>query len=457
MFVEEVAEMPLLGKRVLYTAVFAAVFFTLGAYSTSYFNRNHLAPPAKAIAQPDSRQGTVSNTHSEVTYEGLDPKWATAFGSIYEEAYNGYKEVLGFDLPAKVTIKLSVTGEPTKLWTDGKSTIFLELNNEDDLLPSSGYHNVYGMCHEPGHIVMYRDMSSLSGLPDGVGEGWAHYCGSVICDYVWGKLGKDVYPVPFDYSVDGTKRLAKQCETKSKDPTTLAACTFYTLGMKYGHKAVGSAMRAALLNKPTGSELMPLFSSELAKAVNAPEAGLIPESMLSKALTWDTKLLNKGKSPKESFFRGLKAGEGGWLSYDDDVNESIRSTAGSGHAVIFHKRGGGILTAVRMKGSRYGLDQSESVFRVTVLDADFKVIKQVEFPYLKYAGRGESLYWVDLPMPSIKVPEVFFIAYDFNPSATDGIYVGIDKSSKGHSFAALPGDHLSDFNDGEWMIRAQVK
>ncbi len=178
---------------------------------------------------------------------------------------------------------------------------------------------------------------------------------------------------------------------------------------------------------------------------------------MASEMAWDSAVLEKSKTPAPGFFARLKTGEGGWLQYGDGSNEGIRSVAGSGHAVIFRKAGGGKLTAVKMKGARYGSPESSSVFRITILDGGFKEIKQVEFPFAKYEQRSENPYWVEFPIPGVKVPEVFFVAFDFSPTATDGVYVAFDDSTKGHSFLALPGDHLGDFDKGDWMIHAQVK
>lgn len=452
------------GKRFIRNAAYAATFFVLGiavALLIIQF-RNGPALPAGDIAAAspsiqEPAQGEVSGVHCKVNYEGVDAKWAPAYADIVDSVYQGYVDTFGYNLPDPLAISITVTGEPTRLWTDGKSAVFLQLQREDDLLPTSRYKNVYGMCHEPGHIFMYSGLSTLAGLPSGVGEGWAHYCGSVICDYVWAKLGEGAYPIPFDYSTTGTARLEEQCKEKDKGETNTAACAFYELGKKYGHNAVGRAMMKALESKPSGAQVMPQFRDAFAQITGAPADGLLPEAMLASALKWDSKQLEQGKLPEPALFAGLKVGKGGWLHYDDDTNEGIRSVAGSGHAVIFRKAGGGKLISVKMKGARYGAESSKSVFRITILDGGFKEIRRLEFPFMKYEQRSENPYWVELPVPGVKVPEAFFVTFDFSPTATDGVYVAYDESTKGHSFLALPGDHLGDFDKGDWMIQAQVK
>jgi len=391
--------------------------------------------------------------HCRVEYRGVESRWARGFANIYDTAFDGFREVLGIDLPETVTIDISVTGKPTRLWTDGQSRIILHLEKEEDLLPTSRYHNLYGMCHEPGHIAMYSRMGSLAGLPDGVAEGWAHYCGSVICDYVWSVHGKYGYPEPYEYNKDGAARLVRQYHEDAEDAVTAAAYTFWLIGDMFGHRKVGAAMLKALEGQPTGAELMPRFVEALGKDAG----GLVPAAMLVSAFSWDSALIERGKEPPAAYFHGLKRDKDGFLRYDDDSNEGMRSSAGSGHAAIFHREGGGMLTAVKLKGARYGPETSSTQFRLTLLDGDFNQLAQYEYPFMLFERRGEPLYWVELEVPKTKVPEVFFVAVDFRPTATDGIYVGIDESCKGHSFSALPGGHLRDFAEGEWMIRAKVK
>ena len=395
--------------------------------------------------------------HATVNYSGVDKKWAKAFSEIYESARQGYIDVFGILLPERVTIEITVTGEKTQLWTDGEGAFFLKLEREEDLLPSSPYRNIYGFCHEPGHIVMYSRMKSTSGLPDGVGEGWAHYAGCVITDYVWEHLGKDVYPVPFDYSVFGTKRLDDAAGKPSDDAVTVASNAFYALGKNYGHRAVGDAMLAALKDKPSGSELMPRFKAAVLAMLGEDAAAMLPESILTVKLKWESQIIKQGVAPPASFFKGLKRDKDGWLKYNDGTNEGMRSTAGGGHAVIFRAPGGGKLAKVRLFGARYGPAQSNSVFNVYILDNSFKEIASFEFPYMIFDERsGDALYWREFDMKNTPVPEVFFVCFVFEPTATDGVYVGIDKSSTGHSFGAAPGSYLGDLDEGDWMVEAEM-
>ena len=82
-------------------------------------------------------------------------------------------------------------GDQTRM-SEVRQTSFLLSPDGSQLAPSpqSGIFNIYGSCHELGHIVMYRGMKNQVGLPDGIGEGWAHYAGSVVLDAVAEHLGQ---------------------------------------------------------------------------------------------------------------------------------------------------------------------------------------------------------------------------------------------------------------------------
>jgi len=397
-------------------------------------------------------EGIFTGEDCTVEYNGVDAAYAQALSGLYSAICLGYKDTFSLKLPRDAVIKVEAGADATRLWNDGDRYIFLDLADAGDLDPARGYRHVYGLCHEAGHIVMYSQLDSLAGLPEGVGEGWAHYCGSLVCDYVWDKLGAAAWPVPHDYSGDGRARLGSQCTTREQDPTTLAACTFYTIGEQYGHKRVGWAMRGALAPEPRGSELMGRFAEVLDAQAGAGASDLIPEAVRkSKAqASGEVIVIDPGVSASNS---SAATDDEGWLCYDDGVYDGMRSMAGSGHAVRFSAPKGAKLEKVKLMGARYGLQHSSSTFRVTVLNSNFNEIKFFEFPFTKYTQRGEPLYWVEFDMLELEVPEEFYVLFDFDPTATDGVYVGFNAHSTGNSFSALPGGHIKPFREGDWMIR----
>jgi len=76
--------------------------------------------------------------------------------------------------------------------------------------------------------------------------------------------------------------------------------------------------------------------------------------------------------------------------------------------------------------------------------------------------RGESK-WVRIELPPTRVPpgaECFFVALDFHPTASQGVYVSFDESARGTdragSLVATPGKKGGAFASGDWMIRAEL-
>jgi hypothetical protein len=153
----------------------------------------------------------------------------------------------------------------------------------------------------------------------------------------------------------------------------------------------------------------------------------------------------------------LLAYDGGWAGYDDDSADGMRSIAGSGHAVQFHLKSGGTLKSIKLKASRYGFPQTDSQFSIYIMNEHYKTIETVSLPYMSYEQRGEQLYWREFKLKPIKVPKDFIVLFSFNPTQTDGIYVGFDANARGHSSTALPDEPVAVFTDGDWMVRVKVE
>lgn len=142
----------------------------------------------------------------------------------------------------------------------------------------------------------------------------------------------------------------------------------------------------------------------------------------------------------------------------DDSAEGKRSFADSGHAIKFQRPAEGkYLTALQLFGSRYGYPQPPAEnFHVYLLDKDRKVLRELTYPY-SLIERGEER-WYTLPVPSIAVPEEFFVAVWFNAEATKGVYVGYDKGVReSHSYVGLPEEGFQPVQEGyDWMVRAYL-
>jgi RNA polymerase sigma-70 factor (ECF subfamily) len=144
------------------------------------------------------------------------------------------------------------------------------------------------------------------------------------------------------------------------------------------------------------------------------------------------------------------------LALDDGKMKGRRSIAGGGHAVRFEAPGEGwMLTAVRIHGSRYGYPRPpREDFKVFLCDDKFQQIAEFPFTYAKFE-RGDAK-WVTLEVKPTKVPKMFILGVNFDPTQTKGVYVSHDSEGSGRSVVGLPGEESRPFKQGDWLIRAKI-
>jgi RNA polymerase sigma-70 factor (ECF subfamily) len=150
------------------------------------------------------------------------------------------------------------------------------------------------------------------------------------------------------------------------------------------------------------------------------------------------------------------------LSYGDGKADGKKSYGGSGHMIRFelpegvtHARG------LRIHGSRYGLPQApDENFEITFLNEDRdEVLHSEEAPYHLFKRGKEN--WVRVMFDKeVELPPKFWIALNFNPHQTKGVYLSYDTSTKGqYSRVGLPGDDEepkeTDFG-GDWMVQVML-
>ena len=369
-------------------------------------------------------------------------------------------------MPEKITLEAQIDPSSTSLWTDGESQMFLHLKSKELLAPATrtGVFNIYGMCHELGHIAMYRNMESLMGLPQGVGEGWAHYAGCIVVTEVAGKLGKSIWPEYYDIAdVEGIGRL-KRASAEAKpwdkmDPTSRAALVFYKIETEYGKDKLAAAMSAALAMRPTGKELMLLMLAKLREATsNSTAADWVPESVLVPQIEWKT----KERNPGDDFFADQKVeedGKGLWLFYDDGTMEGKRSMSGSAQTVLFRlPEGSWQIDGIKLFGARYGEDEPpKEDISIYICDEGFDFLREVKVPYSSFEKGDEK--WQSVSFSPVDVPKTFYVGIDFHATATKGVLVAMDKGVKrSHSRIAMPYTYVSDMKEtADWMIRAHLR
>lgn len=424
-------------------------------------------PEPKAPELKDSDFKVIVTPRVTVRYARFDKKYAEAFARILSEAVTVY-ERMGFKMPEKVTLEACVDPEQTNLWTDGASQVFLRLRSKELLKPSTqtGVFNIYGMCHELGHDAMYSELGGMMGLPAGVGEGWAHYAGSVVVSDVAQKLGKSIWPEPYDIGdVEGMGRLKRQADREmpkgwdQMDPDSRAALVFYKMETDYGRDKVTSAMVKALHEHPVGKDLMPLMAKHLKEVTgDAKAADWVPESVLIPKVEWKV----KDRSPGDEFFADQKVEKdesGICLSYDDGAMDNKMSVSGSAEAVLFRApEGTSRLDGLKLYGGRYGsVEPPNEDFSIYVCDKDYNLLKTIKLPYSTF--KNYDLKWYDLKFDPVDVPSQFYVSVDFQATASKGVYVGKDTGAKrSHSYMAMPYSYVDDMSKNEdWMIRAHLK
>jgi hypothetical protein len=400
-----------------------------------------------------------------VSYARFEEKYAKALGRILEEALKVY-ESHGFKMPQKATLEAEIDPSATQLWTDGESHMYLHLKSRELLAPASrtGVFNIYGMCHELGHIAMYRNLESLMGLPQGVGEGWADYAGKVVVTEVAVRLGKAIWPEYYDIAeVEGIGRLKRESAQAKPwdkmDPTSRASLVFYRIETECGRDKLAAAMTAALAERPTGKALMPLMLAKLRAATSNPTAGdWVPESVLVPHVEWQTKECHPG----DDFFEDQKVekdGDGLWLFYGGGAMADKLSMSGSAQTVLFRLPGGAWqLDGIKLFGARYGMDEPpKEDISLYICDEAFDFLREVKVPYSSFEMGGEK--WQTVSFPPAEAPRTFYLGVDFHATAEKGVYVGMDKSVKrSHSRLAMPYDQVSDMRTtADWMIRVHVR
>lgn len=392
--------------------------------------------------------------HVVVSYSGTSKAYAEAIGRTVETARNAAAEKFGFDMPK--TIQVEITVDPNaqvRLFNDGADHIFLTIRSEDNLLKpgTSGVYQLYGMCHEVGHMAMYRLIHDHSWMTSEAAEGWANYMGSRLVDVVYAKQGADLWPDRYDYREDGMKRLEKQLSVEKPTKMAKAAGAWKQLAGIVGDKNIAPIFRAWGQAKFDPADP----GEEMGKI-------LLANSSEQAGPWWDDAreilILKRGKSKvaADTVEENKLSGKSVELAHDDGKSAGKSSIAGSGHAVRFKAPGqSSYVTEVRIYGSRYGQPAPpKDNFHVWLCDKDFKVITDNQFAYAKFKWGNPQ--WVALKIKPTRVPQEFIVCVGFNPTATKGVYVHYDGQGSENSLEGLPGEESSNFEKGNWMIRAKV-
>jgi hypothetical protein len=397
----------------------------------------------------------VAIPHVKVTWCSPE-RQARALAETLAAAREVYVDELGFDMPEVLRLSV-ICGVPTELFNDGQDMIFLSLASMDALAPpaKSGVSNIYGMCHELGHIAMYRALKDRDWITNAAAEGWAHYIGSVVVDRVFAAKGESLWPEPYDYRKDGTARLEKDLASNTPSEEARGAAQWRKLepliGLR-GFAKLFAAWQAARIDpvRPSAGLLNTLINLDPQRqdALSAwwKEANpvLVEQLQVSEfALAQAAPSALSGQPVKLVLDRGSKDGQ--------------VSIAGGGHGRKFTapSEGDWYITAVWFYGQRYGPEKApDTTFDIGLCDQAVKLIALWKKPYALF--EREQFNWVRMEVPPTRVPKTFYVCLNFRPTGSNGVYAAFDSSTKGNSVSSPPGKPPEPFKDGDWMIRVEL-
>ncbi|HEV8379015.1 MAG TPA: hypothetical protein VGP99_09210 [Tepidisphaeraceae bacterium] len=419
----------------------------------------HLLCLASLIITPFTFAATVRAPNADVKYEGIDQKQADAIAQTVSAARKIYVDDFGFDMPENIFATVAAkAGLPTRLYNDGMDRLILSIASAAMLNrpQKSGVFNLYGICHELGHLAMYRLLKDHDWLSGAGAEGWAHYAGSLLVDRVYASEGEKLWADPYDYRQDGLTRLKKQLAAASADPTTKAAGQWMELEKIIGQKEfpkLFSAWQSAQIDlanpAPAVSRVLFELKSDKKPALEKWWQSASPLLIQKRdASTFKTQNIAANKL----------TGKPTEIALDDGTDDGKSSIAGGGHARKFTAPGAGewYLTRIDIRAARYGPPQAPSTqFEIALCDSQNRPIASWKKGYAM-VPHAAQLDWIHIDIPPTRVPGEFNICLEFKPTGSSGIYMAYDSSTRGNSRVATPGQEGNAFAKGDWMIRPHL-
>ena len=429
-----------------------------------------LVPTMLLLASTGASGAVVTAPNVRVEYQGVTEQQATAIAHTLSAARKVYVDHFGFDMPDRIFCTVECgPDKASRLFTDGEDRVFLSMPSPEKLLrpTRSGTFVLYGLCHELGHVAMYRPLKDRGWMKGDAAEGWAHYAGSVVVDEVYKAHGEKLWtPDPYDYRADGTARLDKQLKERSPSAMALAAGAWAGLNQNVGPRGIRKvfeAWQAADVHPTDDKAAVMAITKGLHDAHPQKEDDLSVWWLGAGPLIYEEPAASLFK--KSSMDRSRLQGKATKVELDDGAADGKKSIAGGGHARKFLAPGGGAdwyLTAVSVHGARYGAARPPTTsFTASLCDGDMLPIASWKQPN-KLFERGEGK-WIRFEVPPTRVPagdKGFYVVLDFRPTASQGVFVSFDDSTKGKeknsSQTARAGDEGTPFDQGDWMIRIEL-
>jgi hypothetical protein len=188
--------------------------------------------------------GDISAPHVHVAFEGITEPQARSIANTVSAAWTIFSGEFGFEMPDRIKVAVSI-GKQAKLSSAGES-VFLELRSPEELDPPerTRLYNLYGMCHELGHIAWAKNMRGLYVFDWDGNEGWAHYMGSEVVDRLYDLKGPSLWHVPYDYRADGSARLKRSLAEKHPSGIDRAAGSWQELESLIGRRGFAKLLPA---------------------------------------------------------------------------------------------------------------------------------------------------------------------------------------------------------------------
>ncbi len=392
--------------------------------------------------------------HVKVTGCTIDTAHTHALAEVLAAARDIYAE-WGFNMPKAASLSVTCKdGASADLFNNGNDQLFLTIASSEALAPpaKSGLFSIYGICHELGHIAMYRTLKNRDWMFDAAAEGWADYIGSVVVDRVFAVKGESLWPEAYDYRQDGTARLEKAIASKSASDVTIAAAQWQKLGAIIGLREfpqLFAAWQSAGVGSerpwedllPTLEKLQPHNEVALKDWWRGAEPVLVEVSAFDIEQTSSANL--SGHAVEVPPGRG-----------SETSRMSIGGT-GEGRKFTVPAPGNWYITAVWIDGSRYGEEKApDTTFDIALGDADAKLISIWKGRYASFAFLQDG--WARFDVPPTRLPSTFYVTLNFRAIPAAGVYVAYDSKTKGHSVDSRLGKPPHDFPEGDWMISVEM-
>lgn len=411
-----------------------------------------------AMLHASAHSATVTAGAARVVYEGIEQSEAASLARTVSVSRKILVNQFALDLPRRVVLHVRCGAEEIpQLRTDGLNQIWLTLQRKEQLQrPAvSGIFTLYGLCHELGHMAMYRALRHRDWLAPGAAEGWAHWVGSVVVDEVWQAEGRTLWLDPYDYSQDGTARLRNQLAAADPNAVTTAAGLWWRLEDQVGRKRMGRLLHAWEAAAIDATQPASALVEALVNFLPARKQALETWSETALPLLVEPAQASEFKTQRVTVAR--LGGNPVSLGYGDGSPDGKIAMGAIAHVIRFQApdTGAWYLRRMSVYGDRYGTRwASGRSFELTLCDQDNKRVAVWTKPYGTFP-RGKP-GWVHFEIAPTQVPRDFCLGLFFRPTDRDGVHVAWDTSSTGHSAVGVPGKSVTPFEAGDWMIRVEV-